>query len=202
MKVLVACEFSGRVRDAFLAMGHDAWSCDIIDSDTPWPCNHIKKDVIEVIYNWKWQWDMMLAFPPCTYLSSAGLHWNNRIVGRKEKTEQAFNFFMSLFNAPIDKVCVENPIGYIGSHFRKANQIINPHQFGHPERKRTCLWLRGLPLLKATKIVEPEKPKYICRSGRKLYFTDSLSPSKDRCKIRSTTFQGIADAMAEQWGLK
>ena len=197
MKVLVACEFSGRVRDAFIKRGHDAISCDLLPTDVDGP--HYQGDIMDIIFGGN-TFDLMIAHPPCTYLSSAGLHWNNKIKGRQQLTEEAFEFFWFLYNCPINKVCVENPVGYVNTHFRKPDQIINPFQFGHPERKRTCLWLKNLPKLQPTNIVEPEKPTYICKSGRKLYFTDKLSPSKDRWKIRSITFQGIANAMAEQWG--
>lgn len=204
MKVLVACEFSGIVRDAFKAKGHNAWSCDLLPTEKPG--QHIQGDVLEILGN---GWDLMIAHPPCTYLSGAGLHWNKKRQGRQKKTIEAFNFFMNLYNAPINKVCVENPVGYINSHFRQANQIINPYFFGEPQQKRTCLWLKNLPKLywhkentlfeKKTAVDKP-KPNYVDKSGKKRYFTDKLSPSKDRWKIRSRTFQGIADAMAEQWG--
>ncbi len=196
MRVLVACEFTQIVTKAFRNKGHEAYSCDLLPTEGN-PDWHIQGDVLEILGN---GWDLMIAHPPCTYLSSVGLHWNNKIDGRKQKTEDAFDFFMKLHNAHIEKVCIENPVGYIGSHFRKADQIINPFQFGHPERKRTCLWLRNLPQLKSTKIVEPEKPVYICKSGRPLYFIDAMSPGPDRQKDRSRTFPGIAKAMAEQWG--
>ena len=206
MKVLIACEFSGRVRDAFAKRGHNAVSCDLLEdegteSNVPHPKwgkrLHIHGDVLDIL---SWGWDLMIAHPPCTYLSVAGLHWNKKIKGRQQKTEEAFEFFMRLYNAPIEKVCVENPVGYVNTHFRKPDQTINPFQFGHSERKRTCLWLKNLPPLQPTNEVEPEKPVYICKSGRPLYFVDAMSPSKDRWKLRSITFQGIADAMAEQWG--
>lgn len=195
MKVLIACEFSGRVRDAFKAKGHEAISCDLLPTEQAGL--HFQGDVLDYI---NYGFDLMIAHPPCTYLSVAGLHWNKKIDGRQQKTEEAFEFFMKLYNSPIDKVCVENPVGYVNTHFRKPNQTINPFQFGHPERKRTCLWLKNLSLLQPTNEVEPEKPVYVCKSGRPLYFVDAMSPSKERWKLRSITFQGIADAMAEQWG--
>jgi len=206
MKVLVACEFSGRVRDAFAKKGHNTTSCDLLEdegteSNVPHPKwgerLHVHGNVLDIL---NWGWDLIIAHPPCTYLSVAGLHWNKKIKGRQQKTEEAFEFFMQLYNAPTEKICVENPVGYVNTHFRKPDQTINPFQFGHPERKRTCLWLKNLPLLQPTNEVEPEKPVYVCKSGRPLYFVDAMSPSKDRWKLRSITFQGIADAMAEQWG--
>ncbi len=195
MKVLVACEFSGIVREAFRNKGHDAWSCDLIPSEIEG--QHIQGNVLDILDK---GWDLMVAHPPCTYLSSAGLHWNNKRVGRQALTIDGFEFFMSLYNAPIPQICVENPVGYINTHFRKADQIINPYQFGHSERKRTCLWLRGLPLLKPTDEVLPPPPTYIGKSGRKIYFVAAHSPSPHRWKDRSRTFNGVAQAMAEQWG--
>jgi len=204
MRVLVACEFSGIVRDAFRAKGHDAWSCDIIDSDTPWPCNHIKKDVLEVIYNWQWEWDLMIAHPPCTYLSYvANRHWNK--PGRKEKRDEAMKFFMALINAPINKICVENPVGLPNTIYRKPDQIIHPYYFGEPFQKRTCLWLKGLSKLEYEKtIIEKPKPLYYCqgkkRKGKAINWVEGIKGKKERSKARSKTFTGIANAMAEQWG--
>jgi hypothetical protein len=193
MKILVACEFSGRVRDAFRAKGHDAISCDILPTDIPGP--HYQGDVFEILYL---DWDMLIAFPPCTYVCSSGLHWNKRIEGRAEKTEDALRFVKALLDAPITKKVLENPIGCISSRIRKPDQIIQPHQFGHPESKSTCLWLENLDLLVPTNILQ--KPE----SGRWDNQTPSgqnkLGPSDDRAKIRSTTYQGIADAFADQWG--
>lgn len=195
MKVLVACEYSGTTRDAFLKKGHDAWSCDILPTDVPGP--HYQKDVMEVI---KYGWDLMIAHPPCTYLSYAGIgHWN--APGRKEKRDEAYRFFMSLYNAPINKVCVENPKGLPMTIFRKPNQIVNPSDFGESQLKMTCLWLKGLPPLFLTGMMDKPKPIYIDKKGKKRYFTDAISGfSKDAQKKRSKSFQGIANAMAEQWG--
>ena len=204
MKVLIACEFSGVVRDAFTVKGHDAWSCDIIESDTPWPCNHIKKDIINVLYNWKWGWDLMVAFPPCTYLCLSGIHWNNKIQGRKQKTSKALEFVRKLMTAPINKIALENPVGIISTHIRKPNQYIQPWQFGHPESKKTGLWLKNLPKLYPTNILTAKRVQANSKSPRWDNQTPSgqnkLGPSKNRVRLRSITYQGIADAMAEQWG--
>lgn len=194
MKVLVACEFSGIVRDAFSANGHDAWSCDILPSDRGG--QHIQDDVLRHLDGW----DLIVGHPPCTYLSVAGNAWLKR-PGRTEKRQMAFDFFMAIYNAPCSKVCVENPIGYVGTAFRKPDQIINPFMFGSPERKRTGLWLRGLKKLADTIICFPAHARsFDATTGKARYFTESQTPSAERWKIRATTFQGIADAMADQWG--
>jgi len=192
MKVLVACEMSGRVRDAFITRGHEAVSVDLLDTLVPGP--HIKGDVLPVLDQ---GWDLMIAFPPCTYLASSGLHWNTRIPGRAEKTEQALEFVRALMNAPIERIAIENPVGRISTAIRKPDQIIQPWQFGHPESKTTCLWLTNLPALQHTNVLE--KPA----SGRWENQTPSgqnkLGPSPERQMIRSLTYPGIAEAMAEQW---
>jgi len=193
MKVLIACEFSGRVRDAFRARGHDAWSCDVLPTDVDGP--HIQDDVRLHLED---GWDMMLAFPPCTYLCSSGLHWNKRVPGRAKKTHEAMLFVFSLLDAPIPKIALENPIGCISSNYRKPDQIIQPWQFGHPESKATCLWLKDLPLLKVTNVLE--KPIGGRWENQTPSGQNKLGPSKDRAKLRSLTYQGIANAMAEQWG--
>lgn len=183
MRVLVACEYSGRVRDAFLKLGHDAVSCDLLPSDRPGP--HIQGDVLAVLCQ---GWDMMIAFPPCTDLAVSGAKWfaQKRADGRQQRS---IEFFMALAEADIPKIAIENPVGIMSSLWRKPDQIIQPWQFGHGEVKATCLWLKDLPKLKPTLIVEGREPK--CHK---------TPPSKDRGKIRSLTYQGIADAMAEQWG--
>lgn len=199
MKILIACEFSGTVREAFRKKDHDAWSCDIVDSDIPG--QHIKGDVLDVIND---GWDMMIGFPPCTYLTVTGNKWfkpeyADRFPDRPQQRDAAINFFQSLYNAPIDKIAIENPVGIMSTILRKPDQIVQPFQFGHPEPKKTCLWLKNLPLLVPTEIVEPEY--FISKSGKKLaswYFKPSNTP--ERAKMRNKTFQGIADAMAEQWG--
>ena len=182
MRVLIACEYSGKVRDAFLAKGHDAMSCDIIATDAPGP--HHEGDVMDIIHD---DWDMLVAFPPCTHLASSGARWfRDKIADGRQ--QEGIDFFMALANAPIDKIALENPIGIMSTRYRKPDQIIQPWQHGHGETKATCLWLKGLPLLKPTDIVEGREPRMW-----------KLPPSKDRAKIRSETYDGIAKAMAEQW---
>lgn len=197
MKVLVACEYSGRVRDAFLARGHDAISCDLLPTDSPGP--HYQGDVLELIRREKF--DLMVAHPPCTYLCSSGLHWNGRIPGRAEKTEEALEFVRALLFCDIPRIALENPTGCIGTRIRKSDQTIQPWQFGADASKATCLWLKGLPNLVPTSIVEPRIVNGKKRWGNQ---TDSgqnrLGPSDDRWKIRSETYLGIAEAMAAQWG--
>lgn len=196
MKVLVACEYSGTVRDAFLRAGHDAMSCDLLPTDVPGP--HYQGDVRDVLHD---GWDLMVAHPPCTYLCSSGLHWNKRTPSRAELTEQALDFVRLLLDAPIQRVAVENPIGAIGTRIKKATQTIQPWQFGHDASKATCLWLKNLPPLVPTAIVEP---RIVGGKKRWANQTDSgqnrLPPSADRWKIRSETYRGIAEAMAQQWG--
>ena len=182
MRVLIACEFSGIVRDAFTKRGHDAWSCDLLPTESPGP--HIQ-DNIKHFYMDE-PWDLMIAFPPCTHLSVSGARW---FKDKQEEQKQAVEFFMYLANAPIPKICIENPIGIMSTHYRKPDQIIQPWQFGHGETKATCLWLKNLPPLQPTDIVPGREPK-----------THWAAPGKDRWKTRSRTFQGIASAMAAQWG--
>ena len=197
MRVLVACEYSGVVRQAFRAKGHDAWSCDLLPADDG-SAYHIQGDVLEVIND---EWDMMLAFPPCTFLCSSGLHWNGRTPGRAEKTEQALDFVRALMGADVAKIVIENPVGRISTAIRKPDQYIHPHQFGHDASKKTGLWLKGLPLLEPTNDIAPRMVNGKPRWGNQ---TDSgqnkLPPSKDRWKIRSQTYEGVANAMAAQWG--
>jgi hypothetical protein len=195
MKVLVACEYSGTVRDAFRAGGHDALSCDLLPTDAPGP--HYQGDVRDILGD---GWDLMIAHPPCTYLCSSGLHWNKRVPGRAQMTEDALDFVRLLLDAPIPRIALENPIGCIGTRIRKADQTIQPWQFGHDASKATCLWLKNLPLLAPTEVVEPR-----IANGKKRWAnqTDSgqnrLPPSDDRWKIRSETYGGIAAAMVDQW---
>jgi len=196
MKILVACERSGIVRDAFRALGHDAWSCDLeaCEGDSTW---HIQGDALVYAQD---GWDLMIAHPECRYLSVSGLHWNKRRPERAELTEQAAEFAVALWNAPIKRVALENPVGILSSRIRKPDQIIQPYQFGEDASKATCLWLRGLPPLRPTKRV----PGRIV-NGRERWAnqTDSgqnrLGPSPTRSMDRARTYQGIADAMAEQW---
>ena len=182
MRVLVACEYSGTVRDAFIAKGHDAMSCDLLPTDKPGP--HYQGDVFDIIND---GWDLMIAHPPCTHLAVSGARWFKDKV-----TEQgeALDFVRRLMNADVDRICIENPVSIISSRIRKPDQTIQPWQFGHGETKRTCLWLKGLPKLVPTNIVDGRDQRIW-----------KLPPSPDRWKIRSATFQGIADAMANQWGI-
>lgn len=195
-KVLVACEYSGRVRDAFRAAGHDAMSCDLLPTDAPGP--HYQGDVQDVLGD---GWDLMIAHPPCTYLSVSGMHWTARGLRDPKLTEDALAFVQLLMNAPIPRIAVENPVSVISSRIRPPEQIIQPWQFGHDASKKTCLWLKNLPLLTPTDTVAPRIVDGRKRWGNQ---TDSgqnkLAPSADRWKIRSETFAGIAAAMADQWG--
>lgn len=184
MKVLIACEFSGIVRDAFIKNGHDAISCDLLPSEAPGP--HIKDDVLGYL---ACDWDLLVAHPPCTYLCNSGVRWLYTEHGRWEKMENAASFFMELFNANIGKICIENPIPHKYTRLPKYDQIIQPWQFGHGETKATCLWLKNLPKLAATSIVDGRTQKI-----------HLMSPSDDRSKNRSRTYTGIANAMAMQWG--
>jgi len=248
MKILVACEFSGRVRDAFRAKGHDAWSCDILDTES-WEkvvfaselslcpmceeevwCNihnkhyadcscigpiqddviykeldgvlygakHIKGDVLEVLND---DWDMIIAFPPCTHLAVSGAKWfeQKRKDGRQQ---QGIDFFMLFVNANCGRIAIENPVGIMSTIWRKPDQIIQPWQFGEPFSKKTCLWLKGLSPLIPTKIVDKGE-QVTFKSGKSMpkWYSDAFRlPPEERAKVRSQTFQGIADAMAEQWG--
>jgi len=203
MKVLVACEFSGRVRDAFIAKGHDAVSCDLLPTERDGP--HLQGDVLPYL---KEGWDLMIAHPPCTYLSNAGIGWfNEKKYGDKAKERkvlrlEAQHFVELLYNCSISKVAIENPVGYLNNHWRKPDQVIQPYQFGDCESKRTCLWLKELPKLNYTNIVKPKIYGYFKSGkhiGKPIYRTHYLSGG-DGGKKRSITFQGIADAMADQWG--
>ena len=196
MRVLVACEYSGAVRDAFIRAGHYAASCDILPSESPLG-DHYQCDVLDILDH---DWDLMIAHPPCTYLCASGLHWNKRRPERAQQTEDALDFVRRLLNAPIARIALENPIGCISTRIRKPDQTIQPHQFGHDASKATCLWLKGLPLLTSTDQIVPRLVDGRKRWGNQ---TDSgqnkLPPSADRWKIRSETYQGIADAIANQW---
>lgn len=194
MKVLVACEFSGIVREAFKARGHDAWSCDLLPTEQPG--QHIQGDVLEILDD---GWDMMIAHPPCTYLAVSGACHFNRL-GRKEKQDEALTFFRRMLDAPIPRVAVENPVGVTSTKIRKPDQWIQPYEHGHEAMKKTGLWLRNLPKLIPTNIVS-KGPIWINRDGtrRGSRWHMCLPPTADRWKIRSRTFQGIANAMSEQW---
>jgi site-specific DNA-cytosine methylase len=181
MKVLIACEYSGTVRDAFIAQGHDAISCDLLSTDAPGP--HYQGDVRDILND---GFDLMIAHPPCTHLAVSGARW---FKDKQEEQAEALDFVRLLLSAPIDKIALENPISIISSRIRKPNQIIQPWQFGHGETKATCLWLKNLPCLTPTNIVEGREAK-----------VHRMSPGPGRWKLRSTTYKGIAQAMAEQWG--
>lgn len=194
MKVLIACEFSGIVREAFRKRGHDAWSCDLLPSEIDGP--HIQDDVLRHLDGW----DLMIAHPPCTYLAVSGAaHFNK--PGRRELQAKAVQFVLDLAAAPISKIAIENPVGVLSTCWRKPDQYIQPYEFGHEAMKKTGLWLKGLPLLQPTKVVGKGEI-WVQKSGKRRggRWLMALPPSPDRWKIRSRTFQGIADAMAEQWG--
>lgn len=235
IRVLVACEFSGIVRDAFSRRGHDAWSCDLLPSERSG--NHIQGDIIEHLGG---GWDLMIAHPPCTYLASSGLHWNKRVLGRQSKTEEALQFIRQLIDAPIKKIALENPIGCISTRIRKPSQTIQPWMFGEDASKATCLWLKHLPPLRETNPIRrprwmkcPCCDDYWCQIHNQhaydceclpvddlaaqgvdpfnFYYSkyyanqtptgqNKLGPSPTRARERSRTYQGIADAMADQWG--
>lgn len=197
MRVLVGCEYSGRVREAFRKLGHDAFSCDLLESEDESPF-HIQGDVLSLLTD---GWDLAIFHPPCTYLSVSGMHWTARGLRDPQLTDDALDFVRHLMAAPIKKIAVENPISVISSRIRRPDQIIQPWQFGHDASKATCLWLQGLPPLRPTALIAPRIVNGRKRWGNQ---TDSgqnkLAPSADRWKKRSETFAGIAEAMAEQWG--
>lgn len=251
MRVLVACEYSGVVRDAFKSAGHNAWSCDFLPSESTGA--HYEGDVRHMLEGWEpvqftsqcdsdgsgWchlrdvdpsecpcigptqdgveymekdgtlfgrlidhpHWDLMIAHPPCTYLCSSGLHWNSRTAGRSDKTEEALAFVKLLMDAPIPMIALENPVGCISTRIRKPDQIIQPWQFGHNASKSTCIWLKNLSPLISTEIYPPRMVNGKKRWGNQIDSgQNNLAPSEDRWKIRSRTYKGIADAMAQQWG--
>lgn len=188
MRVLIACEFSGIVREEFRKLGHDAWSCDLLPTEIEG--NHIQGDVLEILND---GWDLMIAHPPCTHLAVSGARW---FKDKKEEQENALEFVKQLLNAPINKIALENPVSIISSKIRKPDQIIQPWMFGHEESKKTCLWLKNLPPLIPTKIMEIRN-RNLTPSGQ-----NKLTPSPDRWKERSRTYVGIAKAMAEQWSIE
>jgi hypothetical protein len=192
LKILIACEYSGVVRDSFLARGHDAISCDLLPTDVPGP--HYQGDVRDILDD---NWDLLIAFPTCTYLCSSGMHWTTRGLRDPQLTEDALEFVKLLLDAPIPKIALENPIGCISTRIRKPSQVIHPWQFGHPESKSTCLWLKNLPLLVPTNILP--KPASGRWNNQTPNGQNKLGPSTDRWKIRSTTYSGIGKAMSEQW---
>lgn len=191
MRVLVACEYSGTVRDAFAALGHDAWSCDLLPTERPG--QHYQGDVRDILGD---GWDLMVAHPPCTHLSSSGAAWfeQKRADGRQQ---EAIDFFMLFARLKCERVAIENPVGIMSSVWRAPDQIVQPYQFGHMEQKATCLWLKNLPKLKPTCDVYAAMMQLPRSQRERLHY---LPPSPDRGKLRSATFNGIADAMAQQWG--
>lgn len=200
LRVLIACEFSGIVREAFRRKGHDAVSCDLLATEIPGP--HYQGDVFDIIGQ---GWDLMIAHPPCTYLCSSGLHWNKRQPERAAKTAEALDFVRRLLNADVPRIALENPVGCIGTQIRPASQSVQPYNFGDDASKTTCLWLKGLPLLTPTERIAGrsvvwngktvERWANQCDSGQ-----SNLAPSADRWAVRSRTFPGLAEAMAQQWG--
>lgn len=205
MKVLIACEESQRVCVEFRKRGHEAYSCDIEPCSGGHPEWHIQQDVTELL---KMDWDLIIAHPPCTFLTVTGNRWfdvgkyGEKARERERERERAAEFFMRFWNCKCKRVVIENPIGFMSTHFRKPDQIIQPFQFGDAARKATCLWMRGVPLLVPTNIVEPVIIKYKNGKGTdNPWHMESLRiPPKERAKFRSKTFPGIAKAMAEQWG--
>jgi len=218
---LVACEESQRVCTAFRKRGHEAYSCDIIECSGGHPEWHVQEDVLKIIgggcnrfitldgtLHDNINWDLIIAHPPCTYLTVTGNRWFNiskygiKAIERYRLRKDAIDFFMKLVNAPCEKIAIENPVGTMSSVYRKPDQIIQPYEYGHPMTKKTCLWLKNLPLLKPTNIVEPEF--VICADGKKYskahVETFSIKNPEERARVRSKTFEGIAEAMAEQWG--
>jgi hypothetical protein len=209
MRVLVACENSGVVRDAFTARGHYAISCDLLPDESIKGGPHLIGDALSLLEDPLFllvlggQWDMLIAHPPCTYLCSSGLHWNKRVPGRAKKTEEALQMVEKFMSAPIPRIAIENPVGCISTRIRKPDQYIQPYQFGHDASKKTGLWLKNLPPLQP----EPQdyvEPRMVDGKPRWGNQTDSgqnkLGPSENRWKLRSKTYKGIAAAMAEQWG--
>ena len=190
MKILVACEYSGIVRDAFAKKGHDAWSCDILETEAPG--NHLQGDVLQFL---NMGWDLMIAHPPCTHLSVSGARWFTEGKKPMHLRKKALEFVQKLMDAPIDRICIENPVSVISSHIREADQLINPYQFGDMEYKRTCLWLKNLPKLKDTDNVLEETKKLPEKESKRIWWLGS-----GKGKERSKFYKGIAEAMAEQWG--
>ena len=197
MRVLIACEYSGAVRDEFIKLGHDAMSCDLLPTDAPGP--HYEGDVFDIIND---GWDMMIAFPPCTHLALSGaMHFEKkRLDGRQE---EGLKFVKDLMNANIPKIAIENPIGIVSSRYRKPDQIVQPYMFGDEATKTTCLWLYGLPHLKATKIVgKGERIKFSSGKSQPKWYSDAFVKAKspeERRTLRSKTFPGLAKEMAKQW---
>lgn len=204
-KILVACEESQAVTIELRKLGHKAYSCDLLECSGGHPEWHLKGDAIEIAYDLNYSWDMMIAHPPCTYLTVTGNKWmkpefKDRFPNRPQQRKDAIDFFIKLYNAPIEKIAIENPVGILSTQFRKPDQYVHPYYFGDKHSKKTGFWLKNLPLLVANEIVEPEM--YIYKDGRKdpMWHVESMSmPKEERTKFRSKTFPGIAKAMAEQW---
>lgn len=196
MRVLVACEYSATVRDAFLARGHDAWSCDLLPTEGD-PARHIQGDALKAVHSRPW--DLLIAHPPCNHLAASGAqYWPAKQADGRQAA--AIAFFMALYNAPVERVALENPVGILGTVFRKADQIVQPWQFGDPFNKKTCLWLRGLPPLVSTNVVEPTH-NWGSNSFRSGSRKNSPLPSLHwGAKDRAKSFAGLAAAMADQWG--
>jgi len=196
MRVLIACESSGTVRDAFCRLGHDAMSCDLLPSEAIG--KHYQGDIFDLDLS---EFDLLIAHPPCTYLSVSGMHWTTRGLRDPKLTDDALEFVRRLMAAPVEKIAIENPVSIISSRIRKPDQTIQPYQFGHDASKRTCLWLKGLPKLVPTASVAPRmvngKPRW---SNQTDSGQNKLPPSADRWRQRSKTYSGIANAMADQWG--
>jgi len=184
MNILVACEWSGTVRDAFIRKGHDVLSCDLDPGEGEFPQRHFRGKVEEIL--WANPWDMIIAFPPCTYLTVAGNRWYSK---KPDLIQKGRDFFMMFANRDVPRIAIENPVGRMSTLYRKPDQYIQPWQFGHGETKKTGLWLKGLPLLTPANVVEGREQRVW-----------KMGPSPERSKLRGKTYQGIADAMAEQWG--
>ena len=196
MQIMVACEYSGIVRDAFIEKGHDAISCDLLPTDRKGP--HIQADILDLDLS---GFDLLIAHPPCTYLCSSGLHWNKKDLSRQIKTNNAIKFVEFLYYAPVEKIAIENPVGCLSTAIRKPDQYIQPYEYGHDASKKTCLWLKNLPKLNPTEFVNPRIFNGKKRWGNQLDSgQNKLTPSPDRWKLRSTTYTGWAKAMADQWG--
>lgn len=193
LRMLAACEMSGRVRDSFSRHGWNAWSCDLLPSETPG--QHVQGDVLPLLAQ---EWDLLIAFPPCTYLCSSGMHWTVRGLRDPKLTEDALEFVRALLGTNVKHIALENPVGAISTRIRKPDCIIHPWQFGHPESKTTCLWLKHLPPLLPTNICQ--KPPSGRWENQTASGQNKLGPSPERAKERSRTYQGIANAMADQWG--
>lgn len=197
MRVLIACEYSGTVREEFRKRGHDAWSADLLDTEIPG--QHFKGDLFDEKGRWAIPietFDLMIAHPPCTHLASSGARW---FKDKEVEQRKAIWFFIALATAPVERIAIENPVGVMSRHWKRPDQIVQPYWFGDSFRKTTCLWLKGLPLLRPTNVVD-EGESHVTKSGRRLPAWYNLPPSPDRGKIRSKTFPGFARAMADQWG--